>query len=584
MLKLRKDNKGEKMPKDKNFEVMRHSCSHILAQAVLEMFPEAKLGIGPAIKNGFYYDFDLPRTLIPEDLQILEKKMKKILKQNFPFKKEIVDQEKAIAFMKKIKQPYKVELLKELGEKKVTFYRNGKFLDLCSGPHLKSTDEIGPFKLTSIAGAYWQGNEKNKMLQRIYGICFEAQKELDEYLAQKLEAEKRDHKKLGAELDLFSFHSESPGSAFWHPKGMVIWNELENFGKNLRKKYSYQEIQTPQLAKNILWKTSGHWEHYKNEMFHFDVEKETYCLKPMDCPFNIKIYQTKQHSYKELPIRFTEIGRIMRNEKSGQLNGLLRLRYLTQDDAHIFLTKDQVEKEIITILKLVKEYYKAFGIAPKFYLSTRGDNYMGNIADWNEAEKDLKNALKKEKIKYDLKEKDAAFYGPKIDIDIEDALGRPWQLATVQLDFQLPKRFELEYIDKNSKKQTPVIIHAAIFGSIERFTGILLEHYAGYLPLWLSPVQVTIIPVSNKFITYAKKVYSELLEQGIRTELNDKDETLGKRISESEKQKIPYMLVVGEKEQKDKSITARRHDNKKLEILSAKKFIDKIKKQIENKD
>jgi threonyl-tRNA synthetase len=572
------------MPQNKNIlETIRHSCAHVLAEAVLQMFPEAKLGMGPAIKNGFYYDFDLPRTLIPEDLVIIEKKMKQIIKQNNHFKKEVVDRKKAIEFMKKIKQSYKVDILKEMDCKQVTFYRQGHFVDLCGGPHLKSTGAIGAFKLLSIAGAYWKGDEKNKMLQRVYGTCFATQKELDEYLKQRKEAEKRDHKKIGQELDLFSFHSEFPGSACWHPKGMIIWNEMEKFGKSIRKKYNYQEIQTPQLAKNILWKTSGHWDHYKNEMFYFDVEKETYCLKPMDCPFNIKVYQTKQRSYKELPIRFTEIGHVMRNEKSGELNGLLRVRQITQDDAHIFASPDQVEKEITTSLRMVKEYYKAFGIEPKFFLSTRGDDFMGDKKTWDNAEKNLKNALQKEKIKYELKEKDAAFYGPKIDIDIEDSLGRPWQLATIQLDFQLPARFGLEYIDKNSKKQQPVIIHAAIFGSFERFIGILLEHYAGSLPFWLSPTQMAIIPVSNKFNSYAKKIFNDLSKNNVRVELNDKDETLGKRISKGEKQKIPYMIVVGDKEQKTKNITVRKHNEKKLRTLSLNKFTGQIKKEIENK-
>ena len=567
----------------KKLDAMRHSCSHVLAQAVMEMFPETKLGIGPNITDGFYYDFDLPRTLIPEDLIILERKMNKIVKQNIKFEREEVDKDKAISFIKKINQNYKLELLKDIKEKKVVFYRQGKFIDLCSGPHLKSTKEIGSFKLISIAGAYWKGNEKNKMLQRIYGTCFENQKQLEYFLKQKKEAEKRDHKKLGMELDLFSFHSEFPGSVCWHPKGMIIWNELEKLGKKLRKEYDYLEIQTPQLAKNTLWKKSGHWDHYKNEMFHFKVEEETYCIKPMDCPFNIKVYQTRQRSYKELPIRFSEIGRVMRNEKSGELNGLLRVRHITQDDAHIFLTEEQIEKEISNILKMVKKYYRAFKIEPKFFLSTRGENCLGDIKTWNTAEKNLKNALNKEKINFKLKEKDAAFYGPKIDIDISDALGRSWQLATIQLDFQLPQRFKLEYIDRNSKKKTPVMIHAAIFGSFERFIGIYLEHTSGNLPLWTSPIQIQIIPVSEKFKSYVNKINNEFLQKNLRSIIDNREESVGKKIRDAELQKIPYMIVIGEKEIKSKKISVRHRDQKKLEQMTINKFIEKVKKEIEDK-
>ncbi len=567
-------------------ETTRHSLAHILATAVLEMFPEAKFGTGPATENGFFYDFDLPRTLIPEDLPILEEKMREIIKANHKIEEAEADIKKAEDDFAKAQQPYKVELINDLkkeGEKKVGLYKINGFVDLCKGPHLDSTGEIDPesFKLSRISGVYWKSDEKNKQLQRIYGLAFENKNALKEYLKQMEEAEKRDHKKLGRELDLFSFHPEAPGSAFWHPKGMLIWNELEKFGKSIRKKYNYQEIQTPILAKKILWETSGHWDHYEDSMYHFEVDKETYCLKPMDCPFDIKIYQTKQRSYKELPIRYTEIGRIIRNEKSGELNGLLRVRHLTQDDSHIFLTKDQVEKEISILLKMVNEYYSSFGINPEFFLSTKPDDFMGKEKDWEEAEKNLENALKKEDIKFEIKEKDGAFYGPKIDIDMKDALGRKWQLATIQLDFQLPERFRLEYIDKDGKKKSPVIIHAAIFGAFERFIGIILEHFGGNLPLWISPVQVEIIPVSEKFNDYAKKINSFLLNSNIRSEINDKNESLGKRISESEKQKIPYILVVGDKEEKAESVAVRSRE--KQEVVKFEEFIEKIKKEIADK-
>lgn len=575
--------------KNDKLEILRHSTAHILAAAVLEMFPEAKFGIGPATEDGFYYDFDLPRTLIPEDLPLLEERMKRIIKENNAFEKKEIPVESAIEHFKKAGQDYKINIIKDLekeGNTKVSIYKTGGFVDLCSGPHFDSTGEINAaaIKLTKISGAYWKGDEKNKQLQRIYGVVFETKKDLDDYLKTQEEAGKRDHKKIGKELDLFSFHPEAPGSVFWHPKGMVIWNELENFGKNLRKKYGSLEVQTPQLAKNTLWKTSGHWDHYKDSMFYFKVEEETYCLKPMDCPFNIKIYQTRQRSYKDLPLRYCEIGRVLRNEKSGELNGLLRVRTITQDDSHIFAAEKQIENEIAILLKMAKEYYKAFRLEPDFFLSTRPENFMGEIKTWDRAEENLEKALKKEKIKYEIKEKDGAFYGPKIDIDIKDALGRRWQLATIQLDFQLPRRFKLEYIGKDGKKKTPVIIHAAIFGSFERFIGILLEHFGGALPIWLSPVQTAIIPVSEKFNGYAQKTAQKLLEKNIRVEINGKNETLGKRISESEKQKIPYMLVVGEKEMNSESVAVRARDDKKQEVVKLDEFIGKIAKKIREKE
>jgi len=589
----------KKVPK---IEILRHSLAHVLAAAVLEMFPEAKFGIGPAIENGFYYDFDLPRTLIPEDLEILEEKMRRIIKENHPFEKAQVPASLALKNFKKAKQPYKIELIKELQKEnkpakqknntripnyksQITLYKTGNFVDLCSGPHLDSTGEINPkaFKLTKISGAYWKGDEKNKMLQRIYGVAFETPQKLQQYLAKLAEAEKRDHKKLGRELGLFSFHPESPGSAFWHPKGMIIWNELEQFGKKLRKKYGFLEIQTPLIAKNILWKQSGHWDHYKDNIFSAKVENEIYCLKPMDCPFNILMYKEQTHSYRELPIRYTEIGRIMRNEKSGELNGLLRVRYLTQDDSHIFCLPLQIEKEISNLLKMVKEYYRAFRIEPKFFLSTRPDDFMGKKSEWDLAEKNLANALKKEKIKYEIKEKEGAFYGPKIDIEIKDALGRNWQLATIQLDFQMPQRFNLEYIDNQGKNAVPAMIHAAVFGSFERFIGILTEHFAGAFPLWLSPVQVEVIPVSEKFEKYGKEIHSLLLANNIRSVIHESSESLGKRIREAQRQKINYMLVVGKKEQKTKTVAVRSREKGDLGPMKIEKFLEKVNKEIERK-
>jgi threonyl-tRNA synthetase len=570
-----------------NLEILRHSASHVLAAAVLEMFPEAKFGVGPAIENGFYYDFELPRTLIPEDLPLLEEKMQKVIAANYSIEKAEMSAKEALEHFKKAGQDYKVELIRDLekeGQENVSVYKLNNFVDLCSGPHLDSTGEIktDAFKLSRISGVYWKSDEKNKQLQRIYGLAFENKKDLEVFLENQEKAKKRDHKKIGKELDLFSFHPEAPGSAFWHPRGMAIWNELEKFGKSLRQKYNYQEIQTPILAKKILWETSGHWNHYKDSMFHFSVDREIYCLKPMDCPFDIKIYQTQQRSYKELPVRYTEIGRILRNEKSGELNGLLRVRHLTQDDSHIFLTGEQVENEIIILLKMTREYYQTFGIKPEFFLSTRPDDFMGDKKDWDRAEKNLTHSLEKERIEFKIKEKDGAFYGPKIDIDMQDALGRRWQLATIQLDFQLPSRFQLEYIDSDGKRKTPVMIHAAIFGAFERFIGILLEHTGGNLPLWLSPVQAMAIPVSEKFNKYGEEVVEKLKENNIRVEIDNSDESLGKRIHEAEKQKIPYILVVGEKEAQSESIAVRPRNNEQ-EVSKLEKFIEKIKKEIEEK-
>ncbi|MFA4998994.1 MAG: threonine--tRNA ligase [Candidatus Paceibacterota bacterium] len=556
---------------------LRHSLSHIMANAVQDLYPGTKLGIGPAIENGFYYDFGLDKNFTPEDLPKIESKMRELIKKNLIFEKEVILKEKAQEIFKN--QPYKLELIKELPEKEITIYKSGEFIDLCSGPHIKSTKEIpsDAFKLQKTAGAYWRGSEKNPMLQRIYGLAFESKKALEDYLKLQQEAEKRDHRKIGEKLDLFSFHSEAPGSAFWHPKGMIIWNELEKLGKDLRKKYGSEEIQTPQLAKKILWETSGHWDHYKDSMFYFDVEKETYCLKPMDCPFNIKIYQTRIRSYKDLPIRYTEIGRVMRNEKSGELFGLFRVRSVTQDDAHIFATKDQIEKEISSLLKMVKEYYKVFKIKPEFFLSTRPDDFMGEIPTWDKAEDNLKNALGKEKIPYGVKEKDGAFYGPKIDINIKDALGRSWQLATIQLDFQLPQRFNVEYVNKEGNRENPVMIHAAIFGSFERFIGILLEHTDGNLPLWLSPEQIWVIPIGLEHKSYAKEIGDKLEEEKFRVEIKDGNETISKKIREGETQKIPYLLVIGDKEKKAKSVAVRERGKGDLGMMKLNKFVEKVK-------
>lgn len=575
------------MNEQEKLSITRHSLAHVLAAAVLEMFPEAKFGVGPSIENGFYYDFDLPRTLVPEDLPLLEEKMRELIKQNLPFERQEITRETALELFQKAGQDYKTEILgEEANQAEVSVYRTGGFVDLCRGPHLDSTGEIqaDAFKLVRAGGAYWRGDEKNKMLQRIYGIAFESKEALENHEKMLEEAEKRDHKKLGRELDLFSFHPEAPGSAFWHPKGMVIWNELEQFGKSIRRKHGSVEIQTPQLAKKILWETSGHWDHYKEDMFSFELEEEIYCLKPMDCPFNIKIYQTRQRSYRELPIRYAEIGHVMRNEKSGQLNGLFRVRSITQDDSHIFLMESQIEEEITTLLKMVKEYFSVFGIQPEFFLSTRPDDFMGEIPTWDKAEQDLKTALSLEGISYGLKDKDGAFYGPKIDINIKDAIGRSWQLATIQLDFQLPGRFGVEYVDADGSKKTPVMIHAAIFGSLERFIGILIEHTGGNLPLWVSPVQVKLLPVSaEKHLSYAEKLSARLEEEGIRVETDDSSESVGKKIRQAESEKVPYMLVLGDKEIEADGVAVRAKGSRDITAMATDEFIARIKQEIKEK-
>jgi threonyl-tRNA synthetase len=581
------------MNKDEKLNILRHSTAHILAAAVLDMFPEAKFGIGPAIENGFYYDFDLPRTLIPEDLPLLEEKMREIIKQNFPFEKSSADIKKAIDHFEKAKQDYKIELIKNLSEdekiKEVTFYKTGEFVDLCSGPHIDSTGEIKPdaFKLAKISGAYWRGSEKNKMLQRIYGTVWETKKDLDEYLHMLEEAEKRDHRKLGKELDLFSFHDIAPGMPFFHPKGSIIYNELKNFWIESQKEFKYDTVLCPSMLDVSIWKKSGHWDHYKDSMYFIGAEKgeKEYALRPMDCPGAITIYNTSLKSYRDLPLRYAEPGLITRKEKSGQLGGLFRVQQFVQDDAHIFITEDQIETEIKNIIALISKIYKPFGLEYKAYLSTRPDDFMGDIKTWGKAEGDLKKILNDiYGDNYGLKEKDGAFYGPKIDYQLKDAIGRTWQCATIQLDFQMPLKFECRYIDKEGKEQAPVLVHRTIMGSFERFLGILIENYAGAFPLWLSPIQVEIIPVSEKFIDYAKKIEKKLQENSIRVSLNKANETLGKKIREAQKQKINYMLIVGEKEQSSESVAVRERTGGDLGTVKIEDFLEKIKKEIEEKN
>lgn len=588
-------------------EILRHSTSHVLAAAVLEMFPEARFGIGPAIENGFYYDFDLPRTLIPEDLALLEEKMKKIIKANYPFEREEISAENAIKHFQKAGQPYKVELIKDISagithssdrykvlyeKNTVSVYKTGSFVDLCSGPHLDSTGEINvdAVKLTKISGAYWKGNEKNKQLQRIYGVVYETKKELAEYLKNIEEAQTRDHRKIGKELGLFHIDENvGKGLPLWMPKGAILRQTLERFIEDEETKRGYMRTYTPVIGNVRLYKISGHWQHYKDDMYPaMKIENEEYVLRPMTCPHQFMIYKADQHSYKELPLRYAELAEMYRREKSGELSGLARVMGFTLNDAHIICTPEQLEKEFLGVLDLVKFCLKALGLEINiwFRASLRDKEkakYLDNEKLWDESEKILLKILKKAGVKYETGIGDAAFYGPKADIQIRNIHGKEETLITIQIDLNSAERFDMTYIDAKGKKQRPVIIHRSAIGCIERTVAFLIEHFAGAFPLWLSPVQVAIIPVSEKFNDYAKKIHSQLLASGIRVDLRNESETLGKRISDLEKQKIPYMLVVGEKEEKAGTVNVRHRDSKRQEVTKLEVFIEKIRKEIEEK-
>jgi len=561
------------MNEEKELDVLRHSCAHLLAAAVKKLFPNAKLGMGPAIENGFYYDFELPRPLVPEDLPVLEKIMRDLSEKNIPFEKESYSLQEA---KKKLKnEPYKLELLEEMQNDKISFYKTGDFFDLCRGPHIKTTGEIKHFKLLSIAGAYWRGDSSRPMLQRIYGTCWQDENGLINYLKNLEKAKQNDHRKLGLLLDLFSFHSEAPGMVFWHPKGKIIFDKLVDFSREKSKKFGYQEISTPNILDVNVWKTSGHWDHYKEAMYFVGgiKEKLKFGLRPMGCPGAIILYKSSVRSYKDLPIRYAEFDNITRKELSGTLQGLFRLRQFTQDDAHLFVREDQISAEISLLLKLITEIYQAFGFRYKVYLSTRPTDYMGKLSTWNKAEADLKDALIKNNLDYEIKEGEGAFYGPKIDFDILDVMDRSWQCATVQLDFQMPEKFNLSYVDETGKSVRPIIIHRVILGSIERFAGILLEHTGGNLPIWLAPIQVVILSVSEKHSDYAKKILVELKKAGIRAEVDIRSESINKKIRDYELQKIPYIAVVGDKEIKNKNITIRDRSSQELKTLFVKDFI-----------
>lgn len=593
-----------------NLETIRHSLAHVLATAVLEMFPEAKFGTGPATENGFFYDFDLPRTLIPEDLPILEEKMKKIIEKNYPIEKAEAPIEKALDDFIKAQQEYKVEIINDLKKEeneKVSVYKIDGFVDLCSGPHIDSTGEIDleSFKLQRISGVYWKSDEKNKQLQRIYGLAFENKNKLKEYLKQMEEAEKRDHRKLGKELDLFTIDSTvGLGLVLWQPKGALIWRTMEDFWYQEHLKNGYELVRSPHIGSRSLWKTSGHWGFYNESMYpplevgrslkeiqleeKNEIKKEEYLLKPMNCPFHVIIYNSKMRSYRDLPLRWAECGTVYRYEKSGELSGLTRVRGFTQDDAHIICSKEQVKDELKKVTDFIIYMLSTFGFKEyNIYLSLRNPKdkkkYAGNDEGWEFTQKILEEVAQEKKLNYIKEEGEAAFYGPKLDFKIKDCLGREWQCSTLQFDFNLPERFDLTFINNEGKKERPYMLHRALFGSFERFMGVLIEHYAGAFPLWISPVQIEIIPVSEKFNDYAKKVNDALIENGIRSEMNEKAESLGKRISEAQKQKIPYMIVVGEKEEKSESVAVRSRGDKEQSVLKLNEFIEKIKKEIAEK-
>lgn len=559
-----------------------HTTSHIMAQAIKRLYPEIKLAIGPSIDNGFYYDFDTEVAFTPEMLEAIEKEMKKVIKEDLPIERFELPRKEALELMKN--EPYKVELINDLPEgETISFYKQGEFTDLCAGPHLASTGKVKAVKLLSSSGAYWRGDEKNKMLQRIYGISFPKASQLDEYVNMIEEAKKRDHRKLGKELDLFFFDETAPGMAYWMPKGFTLMNTLIDFWRKEHQKRGYQEFSGPQLNSSVLWKTSGHWDHYKEDMFVLtDADGNEQALKPMNCPNSIKIYQTKLRSYKDLPLRFNDVDVIHRNEKSGQLNGLFRVRMFRQDDSHNYVTEEQIGSEIKDIVEIADKLYKVFGLEYKLSLSTRPDDFMGEIETWNRAEADLKKVLTDicgGEDKFSINEGDGAFYGPKIDITMKDCLGREWQMGTVQLDFQLPQRFNLHYIDKDGNKKTPIMIHRAIFGSFDRFIGIITEHFAGAFPTWLAPVQVRILPIADSHKEYAEKLKKEFEENEIRVEIDEREEKIGYKIREAQLQKIPYMLIIGDKEVEANAVGVRSRKDGDIGAMPTADFIAKIKEE-----
>ena len=564
---------------------LRHTASHVMAQAVKRLWPEAKLAIGPAIDKGFYYDIDMEHTLTPEDLTKIEKEMSRIVKENLPITKSVMPRQEAIEFFKSKNEDYKVELIEDLPEDAViSCYTQGDFTDLCAGPHVASTGKVKAFKLQSIAGAYWRGDEKNKMLQRIYGTAFEKKEELDAYLHLLEEAAKRDHRKLGKELGLFVIKEEGPGFPFFLPKGMALRNELENFWREVHHDFEYDEIRTPIILNKHLWETSGHWDHYRENMYTTIIDDEEYAIKPMNCPGGILVYQNEMHSYRDLPLRYAELGLVHRHELSGALHGLFRVRAFTQDDAHVFMLPEQMQSELMKVIELFDRIYSQFGLKYHVELSTKPDNAMGDDAIWEAATEALRNAIEAKGIPYVINPGDGAFYGPKLDYHIEDSLGRTWQCGTIQLDMNLPERFQIEYIGEDGQKHRPIMIHRACFGSMERFIGILTEHYAGAFPTWMAPVQVKILPISEKHVEYANQLAKQMRHDYVRVEVDDRSEKIGYKIRQAQMEKVPYMLVVGDKEMEDNSVNVRKHGGDELGTVSFDEFFNSIKIEIKERN
>ena len=564
---------------------LRHTASHILAQAVKRLWPEAKLAIGPAIDKGFYYDIDMEHTLTPEDLGKIEKEMSRIVKENLPITKSIMPRQEAIEFFKSKNEDYKVELIQDLPEDAIiSCYSQGDFIDLCAGPHVASTGKVKAFKLQSIAGAYWRGDEKNKMLQRIYGTAFEKKEELDAYLHLLEEAAKRDHRKLGKELGLFVIKEEGPGFPFFLPKGMALRNELENFWREVHHEFDYEEIRTPIILNKQLWETSGHWFHYRENMYTTIIDDEEYAIKPMNCPGGILVYQNEMHSYRDFPLRYAELGLVHRHELSGALHGLFRVRAFTQDDAHVFMLPDQMQSELMKVIELFDRIYSQFGLKYHVELSTKPDNAMGDDAIWEAATEALRNAIEAKGIDYVINPGDGAFYGPKLDYHIEDSLGRTWQCGTIQLDMNLPERFNVEYIGEDGQKHRTIMIHRACFGSMERFIGILTEHYAGAFPTWMAPVQVKVLPISEKHVEYANQLAKQMRHDYVRVEVDDRNEKIGYKIRQAQMEKVPYMLVVGDKEMEDNSVNVRKHGGDELGTVPFDEFFNSIKIEIKERN
>ena len=560
---------------------LRHTASHILAQAVKRLYPETKLAIGPSIKDGFYYDFDRETPFTDEDLAALEAEMKKIVKENLKLERFTLPRAEAIALMEKADEPYKVELINDLPEdEELSFFKQGDYVDLCAGPHVTYTSAVKAFKLTSVAGAYWRGNENNKMLTRIYGTAFASKADLEEYLTRMEEAKKRDHRKLGKELGLFAMRDEAPGMPFFLPNGMILRNTLINYWREVHSKWDYLEISTPQIMRRTLWETSGHWDHYKENMYTTIIDDEDFAIKPMNCPGSILVYSLEPHSYKELPLRYGELGCVHRHELSGALHGLFRVRCFTQDDAHILLAPDQITDEVVRIAKLFDEVYSLFGLPYKIELSTMPEDHIGSKEDWDIATNALADAIHSIGKEFVINEGDGAFYGPKLDFHIEDSLGRTWQCGTIQLDYQLPGRFDLEYTGSDGQKHCPVMIHRVVFGSIERFIGVIIEHFGGKFPTWLAPVQVRLLPITDRNNDYTDKVLEQLKAAGIRCEADKRQEKTGYKVREAQMQKIPYMLVIGDKEVEEGTVAVRRRDGNTTETMPVADFVAMVAKEI----